>query len=122
MSTLARSCPVRLIWATRGKTWGFRFVRRDGANDPLEIYDQVFADVPDLPEAFVRVDNRVALRFLDPEGRRDVSGRQIPHEFVLIGSWAVGVDSLRDGIDLVWPLVSDEYTRIWSLPDAGQAD
>ncbi len=122
MSAAAQSSHVRLIWATRGKTWGFRFVRRDGATDPLEIYDQVFADVPDLAEAFARVDDRVALRFLDPEGRRDASGRQIPHEFVLIGGWALGVNSLRDGIELVWPLVSDEYGRIWSLPDAGQAD
>lgn len=122
MRDASRPTSDGLIWATRGRTWGFRFVRRDGWTDPLEIYDQVFAHVPDLPEAFVRVDDRVGLRFPDPEGRRDASGRLIPHEFVLTGNYALGVDSVQAGIDEVWPLVCDEFAQIWSLSDPGGGD
>ena len=55
----------------------------------------------------------VALRFPDPDGRRDTAKRIIPHEFVLSGDLAVAVDSVEAGVRLVWPLVSSIYSRIW---------
>jgi hypothetical protein len=105
---------MNLIWLTRGHTWGFRFLRTGGYEDPLVVYDEIFSGIEDQPKACRRVGDKVALRFPDPKLRRDVSGRVIPHEFVLDGEWANGVKSLGDGIELIWPLVEDEYERVWN--------
>ena len=34
---------ARFIWATRGRTWGFRFLRRGGLEDPLGVYEATFS-------------------------------------------------------------------------------
>lgn len=104
---------ARFIWATRGKVWGFRFLRRGGYEDPLTVYEGAFAEIGDNTEAWSQSLNGVALRFPDPEGRRDAAGRVIPHDFVLLGSWAEGVDSLEAGRGRVWPEVADEFRRVW---------
>lgn len=107
---------MRLIWATRGRTWGFRFLHDGGFPDPLLVYDAVFSGVEDEPEAWRRVAEKVALRFPDPQGRQDVAGRVIPHEFVVFAPLADGIDSVEDGLRLVWPLVADEFAQVWELP------
>ncbi len=33
------------IWATRGRTWGFRFLRKGGYEDPLGVYEDAFSKV-----------------------------------------------------------------------------
>jgi hypothetical protein len=64
------------IWATRGRTWGFRFLRSGGLEDPLGVYEDTFSQIGDQPKAWRRVADKVALRFPDPDGRRDAaSGR-----------------------------------------------
>jgi len=108
---------ARFIWATRGRTWGFRFLRKGGFDDPLGVYEATFSKVGDQPEGWCRVDDKVALRFPDPEGRRDASGRVIPHDFVLLGSYAVGIHSLGDGRHRIWHEVADEYERVWDKPE-----
>jgi hypothetical protein len=113
---------MSLIWATRGRAWGFRFLRNDASGDPLPVYDTAFADVEDTPEACHRVaatgalPELVALRFSDPGGRRDRAGRVIPHDFVVLGPLADGIDSVEEGRQLIWPLVADEFERVWELP------
>lgn len=104
------------IWATRGRTWGFRFLRDGGLKDPLSVYEAAFSEIRDEPEAFGRVADKVAVRFVDPEGRQDASGRVIPHDFVLLGPWGEFVDSVEDGFRLIWPLVADEFERVWEEP------
>jgi hypothetical protein len=101
------------IWATRGRTWGFRFLRNAGLVDPLAIYEATFSKVGDQPEAWRRVADMVALRFPDPEGRRDAAGRVIPHDFVLLGPWADAIDSLEDGRERLWHEVADDFESIW---------
>jgi hypothetical protein len=101
------------IWATRGRTWGFRFLRHGGVEDPLGVYEDAFSLVDDQPEAWRRVDDKVALRFPDPDGRRDAAGRVIPHDFVLLGRWAEEIESLEDGRRRVWHEVADEFARVW---------
>ncbi|MGY1784819.1 hypothetical protein [Geodermatophilus sp. SYSU D00698] len=114
---------MRLIWATRGRTWGFRFLRRGGYVDPLPVYDAAFSGVEDKPEAWRRVaetsaqPEMVALRFPDPDGRRDRVGRVIPHEFVVFRPQADGLESLEDGRRLVWRLIADEFGGVWDLPE-----
>ncbi|SES86802.1 hypothetical protein [Geodermatophilus poikilotrophus] len=113
---------MSLIWATRGRTWGFRFLRRGGFEDPLPVYDTAFSGLEERSEVRARVPGTgalpelVALRFPDPLGRRDRAGRVIPHEFVVFPPLADGVDSVGDGLRLVWPLVADDFKRVWELP------
>lgn len=109
---------ARFIWATRGRTWGFRFLRRGGLEDPLGVYEDAFSKVGDQPEAWRRIaDDKVALRFPDPNKRRDAAGRVIPHDFVLLGSWADGINSLEDGRQRIWHEVADEFESVWDNPE-----
>lgn len=110
---------MNFIWATRGRLWGFRFLDNGGYADPLPVYDAAFARAGDEPCACHRAGDTVALRFLDPEGRRDASGRVIPHEFVLFGWTASRVRTVDDGIAVVWPLVADRYATEWDRGDSG---
>lgn len=69
---------MSLIWATRGKSWGFRFLRSGGFFDPLIGYDGVFFGLEDQSTAFRRIGDRVALHFTDPEARKDAAGWPSP--------------------------------------------
>lgn len=108
-----RDLTEQLIWATRGRSWGFRFLLDAGLPDPLPEYERVFAGLKDEPVAWQRIRGKVALRFPDPQGRRDASGRIIPHEFVIFGDLADPIESGADGLQRVWPLVSEAYARVW---------
>ncbi|HVM55580.1 MAG TPA: hypothetical protein VM262_20515 [Acidimicrobiales bacterium] len=113
MTSPPRDENARFIWATRGRTWGFRFLRTGGLPDPLRVYEDTFSKVAEQPEACRRVGDKVALRFPDPDGRRDAAGRVIPHDFVLLGHWADGISSLEDGRRRIWHEVADEFERVW---------
>jgi hypothetical protein len=105
----------RLIWATRGRSWGFRFLLNGGLSDPLQVYERSFADLEDEPAACHRAAGKVALRLPDPLGRRDASGRVIPHEFVVFGDLADEIGSVEDGLQRVWPLVAMAYAGVWDV-------
>lgn len=104
---------VRLIWATRGRSWGFRFLLDGELSDPLPTYERSFANLEHEPAAWRRTVGEVALRFPDPLARRDAAGRIIPHEFVVIGNFADEIGSVEDGLQRVWPLVAEAYARVW---------
>ncbi|OZE26946.1 hypothetical protein CH278_25640 [Rhodococcus sp. 05-2254-5] len=106
-----------LIWATRGQTWGFRFLLDAGQSDPLAAYERAFGNLSDSPNVWHRQNGEVALRISDPLERRDSAGRVIPHEFVLLGDLAATVDSVEDGLRMVWPLVSERYAVVWATPN-----
>lgn len=108
---------MRLIWATRGRTWGFRFLRRADFADPLPEYLAAFADFEGVAQVCSRVGNVTALRFEDPMGRKDRVGRVIPHDFVIFGDDASAIDSVAAGIQFVWPLVEVEYARDYDLTE-----
>ena len=101
------------IWATRGRTWGFRFLRDGGEADPLPVYEQVFGGVGGDPELCRAVGDRVAVRFSDPEGRTDRAGRVIPHEFVVFAPLAERITSVEAAREVLWPLVFGEYDEMW---------
>lgn len=84
-------------------------------SDPLAAYESAFAGLENEREVCRRVDDAVALRFEDPLGRKDRAGRVIPHEFVVFTPLADEVDSLDDGLRLIWPLVADEFASEWNL-------
>ncbi|MEV0718798.1 hypothetical protein [Asanoa sp. NPDC050611] len=108
---------MNLIWATRGRVWGFRFLLDGGFSDPLPKYEEAFLGVADEMKVFHRTGELVALRFPDPLGRVDAASRIIPHDFVVLGPLAEPMESVDDGLRLIWrrPEVADEYARIWDL-------
>ncbi|WP_250900759.1 hypothetical protein [Curtobacterium aurantiacum] len=89
----------------------------DGSGvDPLRAYDEAFDGVGDAAEVLRHQDGSAALRFTDPEGRRDRAGRPIPHEFVLFPPLSERVRSMDDALTEVWPLVRDRYAAVWDRP------
>jgi len=104
---------ARLIWATGGRFWGSRFLLKGGLSDPLPAYERSFAGDDDKPAMWRRAAGTVALRFPDPLGRRDASGRVISHEFVVFGDLADEIESVEDGLTHIWPLVAEAYARVW---------
>lgn len=111
--------PISFIWATRGKDWGFRFLRTAGRPNPLEIYETAFLGEVSNPETLQVAQGTVAIRVPDPEGRRDAAGRVIPHEFVLFEPLPVEVNSAQDALKLVWPLVADDFAKNWDQASPG---
>jgi hypothetical protein len=103
----------RLIWATRGRSWGFRFLLNGGFADPLPTFERAFKGVEDEPTCCHRTQGAVALRLSDPLGRRDASGRVIPHEFVVIGDRADTIKSVKEGLQIIWPLTRETYALVW---------
>lgn len=106
-----------VIWATRGRSWGFRFLRRGGLDDPLAVYEDAFRGLENQPEVWRRAAAGAALRFPDPEGRRDASGRIIPHDFVLLGAWAGRLRSFDEARSAIWQQVGDEFAGVWDLDE-----
>lgn len=111
-----------LVWATRGRRWGFRLLLTAGLSDPLRRYELAFGGAADEPTLFQRTAVGVALRFPDPDGRRDEAGRVIPHEFVVLGDLADDVQSVEDGVTLIWPMVADSYARAWDAASPPSTD
>lgn len=107
---------MNFVWATRGKTWGFRFLSDGGFDDPLPVYDEALSAARGVTEGVWRSAGGIGVRFPDPNGRRDRSNRIISHDFVVFGDLADQIDSVDDGVRLIWPLVADEFGKIWDLP------
>lgn len=107
---------MTLIWATRGHEWGFRFLLDGGFDDPLETYERSFSGVEDEASVCRRRGDLVALRFPDPQARRDSAGRVIPHDFVILPPAASEVRSVDAGLKVVWPCVAEAYASLWALP------
>lgn len=106
-----------VIWATRGRSWGFRFLLGGGFDDPLQAYERAFAGTDGERTVWRRDDTRVALRFPDPDGRCDASGRVIPHDIVVLPPLADDVRSVDDGRRLIWrPRLAAAFTRLWDQP------
>ena len=92
--------------------------RRRGAHRPSPSHAAAgVADLEDEPTTCHRAAGKVALRFRDPLGRRDASGRAIPHELVVFGDLADEIESVEDGLQQVWPLVAEAYAGVWDPSD-----
>jgi hypothetical protein len=109
---------VRLIWASRGRTWGFCFLDRGGLKDPLQVYEEMFVGLEDKAEVWRSDGGRVAVRFPDPEGRADAAGRVIPHDFIVLGPrrLVTRIGSVESGRQEIWPGVADRFESIWQGP------
>lgn len=108
---------MKLIWATRGRTWGFRLLRTGDLPDPLLALEAALSLLGDEPQAWRRDGPRAVVRFLDPRGRQDLAGRVIPHEAVLLEPEASNVDSFEEARRAVWAEVEEYFDRVWELPE-----
>lgn len=109
---------MSFIWLTRGHRWGSEFLEEESAEtgpwNSLTVYEDAFDAVMQQGEFCYRVSpERVALRLRDPDGRKDQAGRYIYHDFVLFEDLAERVRTVRDGVEIVWPLVADRYAEVW---------
>ncbi|HBR90009.1 MAG TPA: hypothetical protein DEA59_12215, partial [Microbacterium sp.] len=104
---------MNLIWATRGRTWGFRFLLDGGHPSPLATYESAFIGADNEVTLCRRSGGRIALRFPDPQGRTDAAGRTIPHDFVIMSPTVAAITSVDDGLREVWPVVADVYAGVW---------
>jgi hypothetical protein len=121
-----------LLWSTRGRSWGFRFLHlpegRLAGEDWDAVYQRVFANNDHVPARFrgsMRMrDGRavayVAARFFDDkEVWKDAAGRTVPHEMLLV----VETDEAEAIAATDWPAtlmdhVRDTYKGVFDL-DAG---
>lgn len=107
---------MTIMWATRGKNWGFRFLADGAENDPLPTYRKAFEN-RELEREFIRTSPEfTAARIDDLLDRTDDFGRTIPHDFVLRGQFAEGINTLEDVREIIWPLVAQQYEDIWDQP------
>lgn len=104
---------MKYIWLTRGKSWGFRFLRDGGLDDPLPMYEEAFSTAINDSEVFFLDGSHAAVRFPDPAGRTDSAGRAIPHSFVIFDATELSWISLDDAIQAIWPQVAQEYSELW---------
>lgn len=109
---------MRFIWATRGRIWGFRFLRTGGVPNPLEVYERAFVRTDGAPSLLDRHGELVVVRFADPDGRSDRAGRTIPHDFVIFSADQDSFRSVDDARAALWPEVRKEYEAVWDMPSA----
>lgn len=105
--------PGSFIWATRGRHWGFRFLRDGGYADPLPVYEAAFAGLTEQRELCQRVGQALVLRFPDPEGRRDHARRIISHDFVIRPTESGEIPAVAEATRIAWASVAVEYQRLW---------
>ena len=112
---------MKFLWATRGKTWGFRFLCTAGLANPLAEYEAAFAGTTGAAEVLARRGGMTAVRFPDPDGRTDRAGRVIPHEFVILtdGMDFETVDTART---MLWMHVAPLYASVWDQPTGPRPD
>lgn len=87
-----------------------------GYPDPLPTYDRVFHGTEGQIPVRREVGTDVGLRFHDPQGRRDQSGRVIPHDIIVPAPLASDIRSVEDGLRLVWPRLAPAFEHVWDQP------
>jgi hypothetical protein len=99
----------KIIWATRGYDWGYRFLLDGDQVDPLVTLESVLPISDSESAEIAHQDGLVAARFPDPEGRTDKAGRHIWHYVVAFPPASSEITSVTDVLDSVWPLLADDY-------------
>lgn len=109
---------MNMIWATRGRTWGFRFLRDGGFSDPLIPYEAAFGNHMADSQVWLPGQDSLAVRFPDPLQRTDSAGRVISHDFVIYSPTAEVLTSFETARLRIWGEVSQDYADVWDLPSS----
>ncbi len=113
-----------IIWLTRGKKWGFRFLSTGplSNDEAMVVYDQIFADNDAVPYAVHGKIYKgscakyyyVALRFYDDISKRcDESGRRIIHEIVVVTPFANGIIQIDADVHSFCSGVKEYYDSVF---------
>ena len=105
--------PTKIMHAARGKHKGFKFLKTGGISDPFITYDRLAAT--SIGE-FTKKDGYASANILDPLGRKDRSGRVIPHTIILPKSMSADVNSVDDLMKKAWPLLKDDFASFYEEP------
>ena len=105
--------PTKIMHAARGKHKGFKFLKTGGISDPFITYDRLSAT--SIGE-FTKKDGYASANILDPLGRKDRSGRVIPHTIILPKSMSADVNSVDDLMKKAWPLLKDDFASFYEEP------
>ena len=65
------------------------------------------------PGEMRRYEGKIAIAFLDHQGRRDFSGRPIVHQIILPSHHAQGISTFEEAQKKAWSLVKDQYEKFW---------
>ena len=117
------SLPEHLIWLTRGRDWGFRFLSMGPFSPELvdELYKKVFGENGDGAKEAAgtitiahgeQVYHYAAYRFYDQcHEWRDVAGRAIPHEMIVVHESARIECSAKELMDCVRPFYARQFVK-----------
>ncbi len=111
---------MRFVWATRGRSWGFRFLNTGELDQPRAVYLDLFDGREFSSHFFERRGPQAAVRFEDPEGRLDRSGRVITHDFVVLEGMDESIQTVEAARAAVWPSVADEYAEFYEQDSTPQ--
>ena len=106
--------PSDLIFATRTRGQGISFVRKGNLPDPLLEYDRGFGSDSGEKNVFRRYgDNneKIAVSFDDPDGRKDHAGRVIPHEVIIPKSMSAGINTHAEAVAKAWSILGPKYSE-----------
>lgn len=115
--------PTSVVHASRGHAVGFKFLKSGGLSDAFQEYERAGFTGHESGEVFLRYGvnkEKVAARFLDPQGRKDLAGRTIPHDVFVPAALAKGLNSLADVKDVIWPLLQPDYDEFYNTVPATQ--
>lgn len=111
--------PTGIVFASRGKEHGTTFLQFGGLPDPLGEYDRAGFNFGEVPTGTMRRygdrKEKIAINFLDPEGRRDAASRPIFHEVILPEGLASGIDDFDAAVSKVWPMLKDQADVMYAL-------
>ena len=109
--------PTSVIYSSRGKNKGFRFLEDGGTKTVLSEWEKAFGadggEAGSHGDFFKKYEGKIAAQFMDPKGRRDAAGRLIPHSIILPPTMTEGVNSIEDVKTKVWPTLEKTYDAFW---------
>lgn len=103
---------MSLLWAARGRSWGFRFLADGGYSEPLRVYEKAFRGVEGDATVFRPFGGGAVFRLPDPLERRDDAGRVLTHDIVSADP-LLGLGTLDDAFAIVWPRLAPAYEQVW---------
>ena len=115
--------PTDIMVAARGKNVGYRFVKSGGLDDALPEYTKAFGasertSVGGLFKRYGENSEKIAARFINPDGLKDAAGRVIPVDVIVPKHMASGINNMDDILAKVWPTIKKEFLATYKLVES----
>ncbi len=106
------SQPTGIIHQAKGFREDFHFRLNGGLKQPSREFDAAGLLNPYENRKFWRYgkdDEKIAARFVNPEGKLDAFGRPLHHSLVVPKHLAKGINNIDDVVEKIWPLIKKEH-------------